>query len=423
MNIEPNHSAHHNSVWKELNERAPLVPDSFATLASGGPSTAQPQPQPGPVPSLSLQTGLQRKYSAPAQTELSREQVEQSAVNAQQALLLANPISNPPMTSLGGPLGSGLEPDSSAPPGRSSASWSSSIPHFPIIPASQPLPDQSFQTALQVQSILSLPTPLLLSLARTNNPKEQHEIASNAAAAPYLPAMALPPPSPRGLVFGIASSATQPLNPVDVVTIGDHPAIPLLLGQGFCPPTPGIQAPLDRTGTTTGTGPRPFEPVFASVEDWSRATAKTQLDQEKVNQSTAAAVHGRPALTTSHSFLERELDKVAGQMKTWALNEQQQQVQQQVLGSRQEAVLLATQVAARKALVGEVEKATAEVEKSGPGGVSEPLKALVASAAQGTQGAAVDSAVQNMDLGVYAETYRVQLDALASGEYTVQLVS
>lgn len=294
----------------------------------------------------------------------------------------------------------------------------SSIARFPVIPASQPLPNQSCQTPLQVQSILNLPTKLLLNLARTHNPLEQQEIASKAEASSYLSSMALPPPSPRKLASAIADSAGVPLTPVEVVAIGDHPAIPLLLGQGFCPPTPGITAPL------ASSGPPTFEPVYASVEAWSRETARHRIDQDNLNQSTSAAIHGRPALATSHSFNEREVDTVAQQMKAWALSEQEQQVQQQVMGGKEEAVLLSAQVAARKAVVGEVEKARVAVTRA-PSAVSEPMRQMVTSMTSGgaQAGAAMDTALQSMDLSAYAETYRLQLDALASGKPRERLES
>lgn len=330
--------------------------------------------------------------------------------------------------------------------GSSSSIRSTHSVQFPVLPATQALPNQTKQTASQVASILSLPTPLLLNLARTASPDEQRAIASKAKASPYLSAMSLPPPSPTESFSG-APHATSTgnhdpaLNPtassfralanlssrtdpggtilpterpsgshIPITSIGDHPAIPVLLGQVFAPPTPGIAAPLLAETTSS------FEPLYASVEDWSLSAAREQVNGRQQH----------PGLAKSHSFNEKEVAVVAQQMAQWAIEETEKQVQQQVTTSRETAVLLAAQAAARAAIVSAATTAVSVASAAPNGQLPEGMTqtdvqtAAIVMSGGPNAGAAVEYAVQSMDLSSYAETYKQQLDALASG-YFAQL--
>lgn len=267
---------------------------------------------------------------------------------------------------------------------------------FPVLPPSDLHPHQTFQTPHQVQSILSLPTSLLLNLARTKDLSQQVQIANAASATWYLPSMSLPPPPPDQLVSSITGQRDAP----PVTQISDHPAIPILLGQAFSPPTPGIAVQSNPITTN------PFKLIFASVEDWSLKAARAHVSQSKA--ALASAGPSRPPLHTTHSFNEREIEAVASQLKTWALKEQEKQVHEQVISSKEAAVLLATQAAARMNVAGAVAN-----HASQPGSSS-------ASRVQSNGSSMIEAAVQGMDLTPYADQYRIQLDALASG-YFVQL--
>lgn len=330
--------------------------------------------------------------------------------------------------------GSALDviPSSSSSLGRSLSASSASRLHFPVHPASQALPNQAFQTPSQVASILSLPPALLLNLARTTSPAEQQAIAQKAQATSYLSAMSLPPPSPTELTGSLlgdsnASNGLAAPTSVAVTSIGDHPAIPILLGQAFCPPTPGIVVSANDSS-------KGFEPIYASVQDWSYAAARDQVGQKLATSSGGASTStgpgGRPSLPKSHSFNEREVTTIAEQMARWALKEQEKQVQQQVIYSKETAVFLAAQAAARHAVVNAATTAVssaAAASQSGPhaqlpAGMSQAdvhaASVVVSGGPEG--GLAVESAVQGMDLSSYAESYKRQLDALASG-YFAQL--
>ncbi|GAA5914406.1 hypothetical protein JCM6882_008223 [Rhodosporidiobolus microsporus] len=370
------------------------------------------------------------------------------------------------------------------------------LPSFPVLPPSQPGPNQTFQTPSQVSSILSLPPPLLLQLARTDSPEEQREIAERASARSYLSSMAIPPPSPTTFVNDIQKAGLQMTPAAGISTAsssgltapppptGDapptssaapstslslpsrssphpltllasvpftlpslstlqsatknNPAIPLLLGQGFSPPTPGVLAPIpgipgvgealklaigDGRAAEEGGG---FKPVFASVEDWSLRAAKEQvLSGGAANNSSSAAraaspsssssgvatavpkspssasasaTPTRPTLTPSHSFNAREITALAAQMKQWALAEQEKQVEQHVVEAKSAAVLLAAQA-----------QVAANVEEAAEGATA-PGGGAVEGAGEGAA----------LDLSEYAEAYKRQLDALASG-YFAQL--
>ncbi|GAA5831870.1 hypothetical protein JCM11251_003916 [Rhodosporidiobolus azoricus] len=360
------------------------------------------------------------------------------------------------------------------------------LPSFPVLPPSQPAPNQTFQTPSQVSSILSLPPPLLLQLARTDSPEEQREIAERASAKSYLSSMAIPPPSPTTFVNDIqkaglsmtpaasggpiSSSATSaptvssaagasstpstdasssalslpsrssphPLTllasvPFTLPSLStlqsatrNNPAIPLLLGQGFSPPIPGVLAPIPgipgvgealklaiADGRTTEEGG--FKPSFASAEDWSLRAAKEQVlssgrrpSSSSSGETTAVprspssantATPTRPTLTPSHSFNAREITALAAQMKQWALAEQEKQVEQHVVEAKSAAVLLAAQ---------------AQVAAAGEGG-----EGVAVGTGDGIEGAGGIGDAQ-LDLSEYAEAYKKQLDALASG-YFAQL--
>lgn len=350
-----------------------------------------------------------------------------------------------------------------------------SLPTFPVLPPSIPSPSQTFQTPSQVSSILSLPPNLLLQLARTDSPQEQQAIAEKKGVKGYLSSMAIPPPSPTTLVTTLvkegggggliglpvveeasekeeataaasssggaatglsartstpsplpayslppdlsltSSSATtssalvtstSAASSADSSAASGHPAIPVLLGQIFAPPpfTPGVLAPIP--GTTgiseilRGHGPASvpsagdrgsggvFQPVFASVEDWSYRTAKDQvfssLSSAQTPSSISSSPAARPGLTSSASFTEREISSLASQIKDWALSEQEKLISHQVVESKSAAVVLAAAHAT-----------TATTTADGEG-------------------------EQQPDLSAYAEVYKKQLDALASG-YFAQL--
>ncbi|GAA5896872.1 uncharacterized protein JCM6883_007033 [Sporobolomyces salmoneus] len=353
-----------------------------------------------------------------------------------------------------------------------------SIPSFPVLPPSIPSPSQTYQTPFQVSSILSLPAPLLYQLARTNSPAEQQKIAERSGTTEYLGAMSIPPPSPTTLVNDIqklglvmttggtkvdqptesnntstnssfapalefpsnGSSSESPLPsrrpsvqlsvPLDSVTsISSHPAIPRLLGHVFSPPTPGIVAPigtgdsiqlairnavashppshLQVSSTIGGEGAGEdgkFEPVYASVEQWSYEVAKDQVfsssrtipSTSNATSPTSPSRPKRPGLVNSHSFNEREIANLATQVKNWALAEQAKQLEQQVVEHKSTAVVLAVQAAAK----------IDEEEGSIPSG--------------GMGGEGMENHHEELDFGEYAETYKKQLDALASG-YFAQL--
>ncbi|BGP45059.1 hypothetical protein JCM10450v2_000876 [Rhodotorula kratochvilovae] len=318
---------------------------------------------------------------------------------------------------------------------RPSPSVALHLPSFPVLPPSAPTADQTFQTPSQVSSILSLPPPLLLQLARTDSPQEQRAIADEKGVRGYLSSMAIPPPSPTTLVNDIAreglamtsaggASSTSALFPSAGASAAastsaamtsnattstpsplpsfslplslplasssaynlsgeGHPAIPVLLGQVFAPPplTPGLLAPIPgipgvgEVLRLVATGEREtFEPVYASVEQWSVEAA-----QARVQSGAGAAV--RPGLSSSRSFNDREVAHLATQLKGWALSEHSRHVDQRVAEAKSAAVVLATQAQA----------ATADADAA-PG---EPRG--------------------EVDLGAYADVYKAQLNALASG--------
>ncbi|BGP12958.1 hypothetical protein JCM10213v2_000875 [Rhodosporidiobolus nylandii] len=333
------------------------------------------------------------------------------------------------------------------------------LPSFPVLPASQPTANQTFQTASQVSSILSLPPPLLLQLARTDSPQEQREIAAKGHAGEYLSSMAIPPPSPTTMVDEVrraglsipgssapsssASSASTPavdtapshadlalalappltLPPLSsllaaVSAPGGHPAIPLLLGQGFSPPTPGVLAPIPGipgvgealrlaigpplSATVDGEKDEGFKPKFASVEEWSYRKAKEQVFSTHSTSATpssapSSSAPARPPLHhASQSFTDREVASLAQQLQQWALAEQEKQVEQHVVEARSAAVLLAAQAAAASA--------------------NSPSASPDDQPAEGPAGAGG----HEVDVSEYAEAYKKQLNALASG-YFAQL--
>ncbi|KAM0793060.1 hypothetical protein ACM66B_000546 [Microbotryomycetes sp. NB124-2] len=290
---------------------------------------------------------------------------------------------------------------------------------FPILPASQPAPNQTYQTPTQMSSILSLPPSLLLNLARTASPEEQQAIASRAQAQSYLSSMALPPPSPTTLTGAMSSAVANGAVPTQKpASIGDHPAIPILLGQAFSPPVPGIMAPATDTS-------KAFEPTYASVEDWSFQAAREQVELERANKaaqgstSAGTSAPASPSLPRSRSFNEKETASVAEQLAKWALQEQGQQVEEQVLVNKETAVILSAQAAARRAIV---KSAKTAVTSAPPSGMADPNIQTAAAIVQGLpEGAvAVENYVSKLDLSGYAETYREQLNALACG-YFAQL--
>lgn len=230
--------------------------------------------------------------------------------------------------------------------------------------------------------------------------------------------------------------------PLDSVTsISSHPAIPRLLGHVFSPPTPGILAPINtadhhqqlairaavanhprlsssqsKVVSVEGEGEEEgkFEPVYASVEQWSYEVAKDQVfSSSRIIPSTTSPTSpsspssstttktNRPALLNSHSFNEREITNLATQVKNWALAEQAKQLERQVVDHKSAAVVLAVQAATKEEEEGK-ERVLQQRRESRGGNV------------EGT------TTTEELDFGEYAEAYKQQLDALASG-YFAQL--
>ena len=217
-----------------------------------------------------------------------------------------------------------------------------------------------------------------------------------------------------------------------VTSISSHPAIPRLLGHVFSPPTPGILAPINTADNqqlairaAVASHPRlssqsqvvsvegeegKFEPVYASVEQWSYEVAKDQVFSSSrvipsnstsnttspTSPSTPSTTAKRPALLNSHSFNEREITNLATQVKNWALAEQAKQLEQQVVDHKSAAVVLAVQAAAK---LDEEEERDLQESRGNFDGKAE---------------------TEELDFGEYAEAYKKQLDALASG-YFAQL--
>lgn len=214
--------------------------------------------------------------------------------------------------------------------------------------------------------------------------------------------MALPPPSPTRLVADISGFD------VPVTKIGDHPAIPILLGQAFCPPTPGITVPLDPTA------PPRFEPIYASVEDWSMAKAREKAAIHRTQANPAAP-------TAAHNPIdERNIMELAENMKAWAMQEHVSQVNGQLLATKEKALILASQAAARVDIKERALK-VAELVTEGQGGQYSPeeLSAARAILEGGLLGEmAVKQAMGGMNLTPFAIIYRSHLDALASGYFS-----
>ena len=295
-----------------------------------------------------------------------------------------------------------------------------------------------------MRSILSLPPALLYSLARTADLDEQAAVAADADAGAYLPSMALPPPSPDSL-----ASLTGLL----VTSIGEHPALPILLGQAFSPPTGSIPAFV----VSSEQPEQPFKVTYTSIEDWSHDVARDQLRRQSATAtpkepSPAAAAADTTAQDTATSksateappssadqeqeqegegeggardLGEGELDKIALQLRDWALTEQQREISEQVTQTREAAVMLASHAHARRDVF------QAMTAASGAPGMMQP-QASSSSSSQHHQpppvvsGAvpsdpatrqALESAVRQIDLSAYAQEFRRQLETLASGYY------
>lgn len=207
--------------------------------------------------------------------------------------------------------------------------------------------------------------------------------------------MALPPPSP------------STISPQKI--IGDHPAMPVLLGQVFIPPTvPGVMAPLDSNS-------RPFEPIYASGDDWSRQEAQVEMARKLSDNSISNGA--RPRLHTTESFDARETAKMASRLKVWALEEQKEQVAVQVVSSKEKAITLASHLAARIEITDSARLLTARTDHRDlrPGQLDMAQKILLGDEHSSK---ILEEFVSKMDLAPYAATYRKQLDALASGYFT-----
>lgn len=245
--------------------------------------------------------------------------------------------------------------------------------------------------------------------------------------------MTLPPPSPTHLVKGFADLTPVGRSITSFTQIGDHPAIPLLLGQVFSPPTPGITVPYSATSTSG----KEFRPTFASVEDWSRKVARERFNLQTtvtpttiIPSTSSSSSTTRPPLNSSHSFSEREIDSIADQLKTWALTEEVTGINRQVTSSKEAAVVLASQVSARSRLVAaanhavRTSEALAASSSSSSNTTMSIHPAVIAKARTvlegGEAGKEVESTLKTMDLTPYSEPFKIQLAALASG-YFAQL--
>lgn len=216
-------------------------------------------------------------------------------------------------------------------------------------------------------------------------------------------------------------------------------ALPLLLGQVFAPPplTPGVLAPIPGFGSvsslfaisSTGAaaplppdaGSTPTSPTalsriaFApSVDAWSLHTASQRAAEGAGTEPNAGTDGGTPGL---------DVGDLARQIKDWALETQERHVEVQVAEAKAAAVVLAAQVQAQEAADTGTGLGSAAgglvapdpAEGTGAGSDTETRMASSSSTAMST------TAERDKDgLRIYAEAYKKQLDALASG-YFAQL--
>ncbi|KAK4700382.1 hypothetical protein P7C70_g5865, partial [Phenoliferia sp. Uapishka_3] len=343
-------------------------------------------------------------YEGRAAAGPSRSEVEGARIRAESTGALANTPSARP----------NRQPSLSQPPTKPRTQI-----QFPVIPVPQSLPNQTYQTPTQVQSILSLPPTLLLQFARTPIHSDQQAIAQRANATTYLTAMSLPPPSPTHLVQGFSN--LHPIIPVAPITsIGDHPAIPLLLGQAFSPPTPGITVPFS---TTT----REFQPIYASVEDWSLKQAQDRVQTKTGSKEAPSAATSALSQSNRPHLNSTDVQKIAEQLKSWAIKEEANGIDRQVASSKETAVLLASQLSARSKIIANatrVVETSQAMSQGAPHPQNDTSSASIARAKallqDGESGSEVEAVLQSIDLTAYAEPFKVQLAALASG-YFAQL--
>lgn len=272
---------------------------------------------------------------------------------------------------------------------------------LPTFPSLAPVPsdiNQTVQSPAQIRSIISLPVPLLLSLAKAHNVRDQKLIANAAKAQNYLPSMAIPPPSQTQI-------------------IGDHPSVPILLGQVFTPPsTPGVMAPLD---STIINGSTVFEPLFASVEDWSREEISKRLLNNS-NQNGIASSTTRPGLVTTPSFDAREAELMKNQLKAWATQKQAEDVHNQVIVSQEKAILLASHAAVRQAIKFEARSITEKVDIRDLNAIQNPQFKIAQVVLSGGEMAnrKMEEQVTRIDLNPYAVTFRAQMENMASSYFS-----
>ncbi|GAA5882402.1 hypothetical protein JCM3774_004299 [Rhodotorula dairenensis] len=229
-------------------------------------------------------------------------------------------------------------------------------------------------------------------------------------------------------------------------------ALPLLLGQVFAPPplTPGVLAPIPGFGSvsslfpsSTGrgaplppdAGSTPTSPTsppriaFApSVDAWSLHTASQRAAAETGEHAIAAPQDGGQHDADEAGGLD--VGDLARQIKDWALETQERQVEVQVVEAKATAVVLAAQAQLQEAadagtglghsVEGIVAPSRPAAAAGGEGGVGASSSS---SPSSGTRPASTTAAASERDkdgLRVYAEAYKRQLDALASG-YFAQL--
>jgi hypothetical protein len=211
-------------------------------------------------------------------------------------------------------------------------------------------------------------------------------------------------------------------------------ALPLLLGQVFAPPplTPGVLAPIPGFGSvsslfaTSSTAGAPLPPdagstptsptappriAFApSVDAWSLHTA---------SQRAAEGAGTEPKTGTDDGTTGLDVGDLARQIKDWALETQERHVEVQVAEAKAAAVVLAAQVQAQEA----ADTGTGLGTAAGGLVTPAPSQEVEASSTMSTSSSTARGTTSERDkdgLKIYAEAYKKQLDALASG-YFAQL--
>lgn len=217
------------------------------------------------------------------------------------------------------------------------------------------------QTDQQVAAILSMPAGVLVQLARTPDEAQQHQIALNSHLDPvYLSMMKLPPP--------YAQHSLDPNQPTNL----SHPAIPHILHQVFSPNSPVILAPSPVIHNSLHS--HEYQPTYRSVDDWAMQVA--QMAAPSIDRTAT--------------------NYIASQLKHWAVYSQDTQLQQHVQEAKANAVIIAAKA-----------QAVVQTVQSQPGYL-QPTQI-----SQET----FNSDEYFPDLTAYANTYKTQLEQIATGFY------